>query len=68
MLPRDSNNGKNPVDETLRANIRLLGDSLGRTIGRDLGADFVEKIEIIRKYAKRQDHGVQLHEYLRNLP
>ncbi|CAF3865196.1 unnamed protein product [Adineta steineri] len=68
MLPRDSNNGKNPVDETLRANIRLLGDSLGRTIGRDLGEDFVEKIEIIRKYAKRQDHGVQLHEYLRNLP
>jgi phosphoenolpyruvate carboxylase len=58
----------NPVDESLRTNVRLLGDSLGRTIARDLGDDFLEKIEIIRRYAKRQDNGEQLHNYLRNLP
>ncbi len=63
--PQDEDN---PVHESLRANVRLLGDSLGRTIARDLGEDFLEQIEIIRKYAKRQDHGVQLHEYLRHLP
>lgn len=58
----------NPVDESLRANVRLLGDSLGRTIARDLGEDFLERIETIRRYAKRQDSGEQLHQYLRNLP
>lgn len=63
--PRDETN---PVDESLRTNVRLLGDSLGRTIARDLGEDFLEEIESIRKYAKRQDNGAQLHEYLRNLP
>jgi phosphoenolpyruvate carboxylase len=46
----------------------LLGDSLGRTIARDLGESFLEEIEIIRKYAKRQDNGAQLHQYLRSLP
>jgi phosphoenolpyruvate carboxylase len=46
----------------------LLGDSLGRTIARDLGESFLEEIEIIRNYAKRQDDGAQLHQYLRNLP
>jgi phosphoenolpyruvate carboxylase len=43
----------NPVDESLCANIRLLGDSLGRTIAGDLGESFLDQIEIIRKYAKR---------------
>jgi phosphoenolpyruvate carboxylase len=57
-----------PVDESLCANIRLLGDSLGRTIARDLGESFLEQIEIIRTYAKRQGNGRQLHQHLRNLP
>jgi hypothetical protein len=35
----------NPVDEFLHANVRLLGDSLGRTIARDLGESFLEQIE-----------------------
>ncbi|UJR36035.1 hypothetical protein I4U23_028772 [Adineta vaga] len=61
-------NENNLVDESLRANIRLLGDSLGRTIVHDLGEDFLRKIETIRTYAKRQDNGAQLHNYLRNLP
>lgn len=56
------------MDESLRANVRLLGDSLGRTIARDLGEDFLEQIETIRRYAKRPDTGDQLHQYLRNLP
>ena len=59
---------ENPVDASLRANVRLLGDSLGRTIARDLGDDFLEQIETIRKYAKRDDNGVKLHQYLRQLP
>jgi phosphoenolpyruvate carboxylase len=46
----------------------LLGDSLGRTIARDLGEDFVTKIETIRTYAKRQDNGAKLHQYLGQLP
>ena len=33
-----------------------------------LGEKFLEQIEIIRRYAKLQDHGEQLHQYLRNLP
>lgn len=63
-----STNENNLVDESLRANIRLLGDSLGRTITHDLGKDFLDKIETIREYAKRRDDGTQLHDYLRNLP
>ncbi|CAF1425399.1 unnamed protein product [Adineta ricciae] len=63
-----STNENNLVDESLRINIRLLGDSLGRTITRDLGKDFLEKIETIREYAKRRDDGTELHDYLRNLP
>ncbi len=66
--PSVSKTESNPVDESLRANIRLLGHSLGRTMARDLGEDFVGIIETIRTYSKRQDYGVQLHEYLRNLP
>ncbi|CAF4984377.1 unnamed protein product, partial [Rotaria magnacalcarata] len=63
--PRNENH---LVDESLRANVRLLGDSLGRTIARELGEDFVGEIETIRNYAKRQDDGAQLHQYLRSLP
>src|SRR5215467_2799066 len=68
MSSKPSKDEDNPVDESLRANVRLLGDSLGRAIARDLGEDFVGVIETIRKYAKRQDDGTQLHQYLHNLP
>lgn len=63
-----SDDVNNPVDESLRANIRLLGDSLGKAIAHDLGEDFLERIETIRSYAKRHDNGAQLHQYLRDLP
>ena len=58
----------NPVDASLRVNVRLLGDSLGHAIARVLGDEFVEQIENIRKYTKRDDSGVQRHQYLRRLP
>jgi phosphoenolpyruvate carboxylase len=58
----------NPVNESLRSNVRLLGDSLGRTLAHDLGEDFLAQVETVRTYAKRQDNGVKLHEYLRSLP
>lgn len=66
--PRLLKDEENPVDASLRANVRLLGDSLGRAIARDLGDDFLEQIETIRQYAKRDDNGVKLHRYLRQLP
>lgn len=56
------------VDESVRANVRLLGDSLGRTMARDFGENFVGEIETIRHFAKRQDDGTQLYQYLRKLP
>ncbi|CAF2905942.1 unnamed protein product [Rotaria sp. Silwood2] len=71
MSSKDSREPKNenhPIDESLRANVRLLGDSLGRTIAHDLGESFVGEIETIRHYAKLQDDGAQLHEYLHKLP
>ncbi|CAF3654200.1 unnamed protein product [Rotaria socialis] len=66
--PAAPRNESHLVDESLRANVRLLGDSLGRTIARELGKDFVGELETIRDYAKRQDDGAQLHQYLRSLP
>ncbi|MHB0774022.1 phosphoenolpyruvate carboxylase [Halomonas sp. WWR20] len=61
------------LHESLRDNVRVLGDSLGRTIADDLGAEFVDKIETIRAYAKggRQGDPKARHdliEYLRALP
>ncbi|EPC03930.1 phosphoenolpyruvate carboxylase [Litchfieldella anticariensis FP35 = DSM 16096] len=61
------------LHESLRDNVRVLGDSLGRTIADDLGDSFVDKIEAIRGYAKRGRQGDQqarreLIEYLRRLP
>ena len=58
----------NPIDESLRANVRLLGYSLGRTLADDLGEDFLQEVETIRKYAKLQDDGTELQQYLRTLP
>ncbi|CAF3465698.1 unnamed protein product [Rotaria sp. Silwood1] len=66
--PKESKNENHSIDESLRANVRLLGDSLGRTIAHDLGESFVEEIETIRHYAKLQDDGAQLHQYLHQLP
>lgn len=60
--------GKHPIDESVRTNVRLLGASLGRTIAHDLGEDFLRVIETIRDYAKREDDGAHLQKYLRNLP
>ncbi|GGX81047.1 phosphoenolpyruvate carboxylase [Litchfieldella qijiaojingensis] len=61
------------LHESLRENVRVLGDSLGRTIADDLGDGFVDRIEAIRGYAKRGRQGDQparreLIEYLRRLP
>ncbi|GAA3894261.1 phosphoenolpyruvate carboxylase [Halomonas cibimaris] len=61
------------LHESLRDNVRILGDSLGHTIADDLGQGFVDKIETIRSLAKqgrRQDTLEQreLIDYLRNLP
>ncbi|MBE0489252.1 MAG: phosphoenolpyruvate carboxylase [Halomonas sp.] len=61
------------LHESLRDNVRILGDSLGRTIADDLGGGFVDKIEAIRGFAKRgrqnDDHAQrELIDYLRRLP
>jgi len=61
------------LHESLRDNVRILGDSLGRTIADDLGDGFVDKIETIRSLAKqgRQEDSEgrrDLIEYLRALP
>ncbi|PAU75751.1 phosphoenolpyruvate carboxylase [Halomonas salipaludis] len=61
------------LHESLRDNVRVLGDSLGRTIADDQGSAFVDKIETIRGFAKRGRQGDQpsrreLIEFLRKLP
>lgn len=61
------------LHESLRDNVRILGDSLGRTIADDLGGGFVDKIEAIRGFAKRGRQGDgssqrELIDYLRQLP
>ncbi|WP_027961011.1 phosphoenolpyruvate carboxylase [Halomonas halodenitrificans] len=61
------------LHESLRDNVRILGDSLGRTIANDLGDDFVDRIETIRDFAKRGRQGDEqaqreLIDYLRGLP
>ncbi|UYG08956.1 phosphoenolpyruvate carboxylase [Halomonas sp. M4R1S46] len=61
------------LHESLRDNVRILGDSLGRTIADDLGEGFVDRIETIRGLAKQGRQGEadsrrQLIDYLRGLP
>ncbi|WP_110665004.1 phosphoenolpyruvate carboxylase [Salinicola halophilus] len=62
------------LHESLRDNVRLLGDSLGRTIANDLGESFVERIETIRALAKQgRRHAEErerqaLIDHLRTLP
>lgn len=40
------------LHEALRDDVRMLGDSLGRTIASDLGDDFLDRVEQIRQLAK----------------
>jgi phosphoenolpyruvate carboxylase len=40
------------LDESLRDDVRMLGESLGRTIENHLGPAFLQKIERIRRLAK----------------
>ncbi|MBB3231666.1 phosphoenolpyruvate carboxylase [Halomonas stenophila] len=61
------------LHESLRDNVRILGDSLGRTIADELGEGFVDRIETIRGLAKQGRQGEadgrrQLIDYLRGLP
>ena len=62
------------LHESLRDNVRLLGDSLGRTIAKDLGSEFVDRIERIRALAKKGRQSAEeadrreLIDYLRSLP
>ncbi|WP_043446516.1 phosphoenolpyruvate carboxylase [Halotalea alkalilenta] len=66
----------NDLNESLRENVRILGDILGRTITSDLGEPFLERIERIRALAKqgRSDSGDSgesskaLIDYLGSLP
>ena len=45
------------LDKTLRDDVRLLGEILGRVIARDRGAAFVDRIERIRALAKAARSG-----------
>ncbi len=40
------------LHEALRDDVRMLGDSLGRTIAADLGEAFLQRVETIRQLAK----------------
>ena len=61
----------NRLHESLRENVRELGDSLGKTIDHHLGSEFLEKIETIRQLAKADRVGDytdnNLQEYLSGL-
>jgi phosphoenolpyruvate carboxylase len=47
------------LHEALRDDVRMLGDSLGQTIAKHLGKDFLEKVERVRKLAKAGRHGTE---------
>ena len=61
----------NRLHESLRENVRELGDSLGKTMDHHLGPEFLQKIETIRHLAKADrsgDHSDNhLQEYLSSL-
>lgn len=62
----------NDLHAALRDDVRMLGDSLGKTIARHLGQDFLDKVERIRKLAKAGRSGeeqerAQLHIELNSL-
>jgi phosphoenolpyruvate carboxylase len=53
------------LDEALRDDVRMLGDSLGQTIEHHLGSAFLQKIERIRHLAKTgREDGESNHEAL----
>lgn len=56
------------LHEALRDDVRMLGESLGRTIASHLGDGFVERIEQVRQLAKagRSDVGEPEHDQLLN--
>ncbi|MCM2130923.1 phosphoenolpyruvate carboxylase [Larsenimonas rhizosphaerae] len=61
------------LHESLRDNVRILGDNLGHTIASDMGDEFLGRIERIRALAKSgRQHGSEgrseLIDYLRHLP
>ena len=61
------------LDTPLRADVRLLGNLLGKVIAADLGDGFVERIETIRALAKEARSGARggwprLSEYLAEIP
>ncbi|WP_177342960.1 phosphoenolpyruvate carboxylase, partial [Pseudomonas sp. EGD-AK9] len=45
------------IDARLREEVHLLGELLGQTISTQLGAEFLDKIERIRKGAKAGRRG-----------
>ncbi|MFT5315670.1 MAG: phosphoenolpyruvate carboxylase, partial [Candidatus Krumholzibacteriia bacterium] len=47
------------LDEALRDDVRMLGESLGQTIANHLGPDFLAKIERIRHLAKTGRSGAE---------
>lgn len=62
----------NRLHESLRDNVRELGDYLGQTMTHHLGEEFLDKIETIRRLAKDDRVGDQntnskLQDYLRSL-
>ncbi len=54
------------LHESLRDDVRMLGDCLGQTIETQLGEAFLQKVERIRKLAKagRQEDNSEYHELL----
>ncbi|MGH0037968.1 MAG: phosphoenolpyruvate carboxylase [Myxococcota bacterium] len=60
------------VDAALRADIRHLGEELGRTLVRQSGTSLLERVETIRELSRRADEGdatsaEQLREMLRKV-
>lgn len=52
------------LDASLREHVRILGESLGRTMSAALGDDFLELIESIRVLSKKVHQGEASHEEL----
>ncbi len=61
IAKRDANSPLDPwrveVDAALRADIRRLGEELGRTLVRQSGPALLERVEAIRDLSRRADEG-----------